>query len=158
MHFVSHSCCFKVRCDLRLCAVCVSSEVNLVLWSVAFLDHTQLSIFIYAFYVYGWFFCMCIRKRHQIPWASYRWLGATMWALGNELKTFGKAATALNFWATTTLFELRSQPNLDSPIQDLTSPLACVLQWSTYMPSTRNNLCLAFYLRIFGVLRQGFSV
>jgi hypothetical protein len=31
--------------------------------------------------------------------SHYRWLWATMWLLGIELRIFERAATALNYWA-----------------------------------------------------------
>jgi hypothetical protein len=31
--------------------------------------------------------------------SHYRWLWATMWLLGIELRTFVRAASALNYWA-----------------------------------------------------------
>jgi hypothetical protein len=42
--------------------------------------------------------------------SHYRWLWATMWLLGIELRTSGRAASALNCWATSParLLSLRS--------------------------------------------------
>ena len=37
------------------------------------------------------------RRGHRIP--HYRWLWATMWLLGIELRTSGRAVSALNRWA-----------------------------------------------------------
>jgi hypothetical protein len=36
------------------------------------------------------------RRGHR---SHYRWLWATMWLLGIELRTFGRAVSALNHWA-----------------------------------------------------------
>ena len=50
----------------------------------------------YLFIVYTVFYlhvCLHARRGH------YRWLWATMWLLGIELRTFGRAGNALNRWA-----------------------------------------------------------
>ena len=41
--------------------------------------------------------CICVYQKAWIPWDyGYRWLEAIMWVLGIELRTSGKAASALN--------------------------------------------------------------
>jgi hypothetical protein len=53
---------------------------------------------IYLFYVYKYSICMYNFILEGIR-SHYRWLWATMWLLGSELRTSGRAASALNRWA-----------------------------------------------------------
>ena len=43
--------------------------------------------------------CMYACRPEESTRSHYRWLWATMWLLGIELRTFGRAGNALNFWA-----------------------------------------------------------
>ena len=54
-----------------------------------------LFIYLFIFILYT-IFCLrvCLGTRPH-----YRWLWATMWLLGIELRTSGRAGTALNLWA-----------------------------------------------------------
>ena len=47
-----------------------------------------------------WLHCSCLQTHQKRGIRShYRWLWATMWLLGLELRTFGRAVSALNRWA-----------------------------------------------------------
>ena len=52
------------------------------------------------FILYMWLHCRCLQthqKRASDP--HYRWLWATIWLLGIELRTFGRTVRALHCWA-----------------------------------------------------------
>ena len=51
-------------------------------------------LFIYLFIMYS--VCMYACMPEEGTRSHYRWLRATMWLLGIELKTFGRAGSALN--------------------------------------------------------------
>ena len=56
--------------------------------------------FLDVFILCIWVHCSCLQthqKRASDP--HYRWLWATMWLLGIELRTSGRATGALNHWA-----------------------------------------------------------
>jgi hypothetical protein len=50
------------------------------------------------FYVYECSICMYTLMSEEDIRSHYRWLWATMWLLGIELPTSGRAASALNHW------------------------------------------------------------
>ena len=57
-------------------------------------------LFIYLFIMCTIFsFCMYVWRPEEGTRPHYRWLWATMWLLGIELRTFGRAGSALNLWA-----------------------------------------------------------
>ena len=53
---------------------------------------------IYLFYVYECSICMYTCVPEEGIGSHYRWLWATMWLLGIELMTSGRARSALNHW------------------------------------------------------------
>jgi hypothetical protein len=57
-------------------------------WSVSFLK-----------FLFIWVHCHYLQTPEEGIWSHYRWLWTTMWLLGIELRTSGKAVTALNHWA-----------------------------------------------------------
>ena len=60
----------------------------------------SLSLFFVRFISYMWVHCRCLQthlKRALDP--HYRWLWATMWWLGIELRTSGRTVSALYHWA-----------------------------------------------------------
>jgi hypothetical protein len=60
-----------------------------------FLKHFK----IYLFYVYDSSICMYTCVPEEGIGSHYRWLWATMWLLGIELRTSGRAVSAHNLWA-----------------------------------------------------------
>jgi hypothetical protein len=67
--------------------------VALNLWAMTDLG-AAYQIFAYLFYVYEYTVAVFRHTR-----SYYRWLWATMWLLGFELRTSGRAVNALNHWA-----------------------------------------------------------
>lgn len=51
----------------------------------------------FSYYIYIWVLCLNASQRFALQ-NHYRWLWATTWFLGVELKMSGKAANSLNCW------------------------------------------------------------
>jgi hypothetical protein len=56
-------------------------------------------LFIYIFYVYMSILSLSLDTQEKGIRSNYRWLWTTMWLLGIELMTFGRAVSALKRWA-----------------------------------------------------------
>jgi hypothetical protein len=73
--------------------------------------------------------CLCTISTPSdwIPWDwSYRQLGAIMWLLGVELRTSGRAVSALDCWATSSALSFFSV--MSSHAVQLNSTLPCAPQ------------------------------
>ena len=72
------------------------------LWQTA-LTFSLLSLKYFLFFIYllciQYSVCVYVCRPEDGTRPHYRWLWATMWLLGIELRTFGRAGNALNHWA-----------------------------------------------------------
>ena len=66
-------------------------------------SYTTLSQSVFYFYFFLKIYLLCIQCFARIPEegtrSHYRWLWANMWLLGIELRSSGRAARLLNYWA-----------------------------------------------------------
>ena len=56
----------------------------------------RILFFFFSFILFIWYTVTVFRHTRR---GHYRWLWATMWLLGNELRTSGRAVSILNHWA-----------------------------------------------------------
>ena len=64
-----------------------------------FLIFKIIYLFIYLFYLYEYTVAVFRHIPEESIGSHYRWLWATMWLLEIELRTSGRAVSALNLWA-----------------------------------------------------------
>ena len=101
------------------------------------------------FIIFTCVYCSCFSDIPEEGIRSqYRWLWATMWVLGFELRTSGRAASALNHWAFSPTFVFQmlstflvSPPQTARPIppilclyEDITPPPVPILTSLLYYP------------------------
>jgi hypothetical protein len=61
---------------------------------------TSSILFFKIYFLFIWVHCSCLQTHNRRGIRSHcRWLWATMWLLGIELRTSGRAVSALNHWA-----------------------------------------------------------
>jgi hypothetical protein len=77
-------------------------KLQRLLWIILKICHSlwflKIYLFIYLFILCLWAHCSCLQTPEEGIRSHYRWLWATMWLLGIELRTSGRAVSALNHW------------------------------------------------------------
>jgi hypothetical protein len=78
----------------------------LTLYILCYLTSSFLFIYLFIYLLYGYECSSCMST--YIPVEStrshFRWLWATMWLLGIEVKTSGRVVSALKYWDTTPVY------------------------------------------------------